>query len=243
MKHFTSTGLYTAGCMDRAPFHWIHCSRFCVKGAPCLSEGRYSSLPLIPFLMSDTVFTIEAIELVWEPGKVQPASHRRRDLEWIINITKASPRCRTKEPDSSAGVTGSLSCLPSESPSRAGSGCCLSGAEQGSPRVSWGEEERRREEERRGERRGEERRGEERRGEERREVTVHTLRCSAGWRRKRRCLYWSYSRGWTVSSPMLVSRLFGDGGVLQLRLICPSCILTILEFRGNHEVRFPDGRW
>ncbi len=156
MKHFTSTGLYTAGCMDRAPFHWIHCSRFCVKGAPCLSEGRYSSLPLIPFLMPDTVFRIEAIELVWEPGKVQPASHRRRDLEWIINITKASPFCRTKEPDSSAGVTGSLSCLPSESPSRAGSGCCLSGAEQGSPRVSWGGEEKRG---------GEERRGEERRGE------------------------------------------------------------------------------
>ncbi len=159
MKHFTSTGLYTAGCMDRAPFHWIHCSRFCVKGAPCLSEGRYSSLPLIPFLMPDTVFRIEAIELVWEPGKVQPASHRRRDLEWIINITKASPRCRTKEPDSSAGVTGSLSCLPSESPSRAGSGCCLCGAEQGSP--GWEGEERRGEE-----RRGEERRGEERRGEE-----------------------------------------------------------------------------
>ncbi len=119
--------------MDKAPFHWIYCSRFCVKGAPCLSEGRYCSLPLIPFLVPDTVFRIEAIELVWEPGKVQPASLRRWDSQWMINITKASPRCRTKELDSSAGVTGSLSCLPSESPSRAGSGCCLCESGAGKP--------------------------------------------------------------------------------------------------------------
>ncbi|KAK2874386.1 hypothetical protein Q8A67_021539 [Cirrhinus molitorella] len=70
--------------------------------------------------------------------------------------------------------------LQRKSPSRAGSGCCLCESGAGKPS-------------------GELRK----RGEERKEATVHTLRCSAGWRRKRRCLYWSYSRGWTVSSPML----------------------------------------
>ncbi|KAK9966434.1 hypothetical protein ABG768_003544 [Culter alburnus] len=113
----------------------------------------------------------------------------------MINITKAPLHFHTVEQKSwiHLPVSPALSCVfYRRSPSRAGSGRCLCESGAGKPS------------------------GELRKREERREATVHTLRCSAGWRRKRRCLYWSYSRGWTVSSPMLVSGLFtseDDGDV------------------------------
>lgn len=187
--------------MHKAPFHWIHCSRFCVKGALCLSEGRYCCLPPILFLVPDTVFRIEAIELVWEAVE-SSQHHSGAEMNDKHHISfSAPPHCRTKEPDSSAGVTSSLPCLPSEI-SIKGWEWLLSLWERSGEALGWA-------------------------AEERRVDTVNSLRCSAGWRRKRRCLYWSYSRGWTVSSPMLVSGLFSaeaDGGVLQLWLIFPSLI-------------------